>query len=437
MVQNSSRRTGSSLVRATVRQSTTNAIGVAHTCPSSVHFRPKITEHSGEFFLAVPGSQRRKCRQDKKLSTMASLQRTLRLSRRLPSYHHSSNRSEFLNGSTFRYFSAAFPSSTEGNESSSTCSALVETNPDISLPSLFDSANLTDAVDKSLTTFLATSIHTPAHEVPWWDCSVYIIDAVHMVHDVTGLSYAFSIASVTVVGRLLMVPIGIWHLRNNPYEPTVAELRRKFDQAHDPVQKARYKAELMAMRDAFPRINRFALPAASMGTIFFMWLGLRRMSTLYPEEMATGGMAWFTDLTQPDPFLFLPVMSTVLFYSMRELGADEMGRPRQQIQNKFIDYSFKALQGVMVVVWFVLPASIMCFWIPNSSISCLQSVIFSQPAVIKALGFGHAGKKATVEDKPTVYDLDLEKKHKAKVQQVRTAPIRIKKGIKKQSQRRR
>lgn len=375
---------------------------------------------------------------------MASLQRILRLSRRLPSYHHSSNRSEWLNGnkSTFRYFSAALPSSTEGDELL-TCIATVETDPDISLPSLFDSANLTDAVDKSLTTFLANSVHTPAHDVPWWDCSVYIIDAVHMVHDASGLSYAFSIASVTVVGRLLMVPIGIWHLRNNPYEPTVADLRRKFDQAHDPLQKARYKAELMALRDAFPRINRFALPAASLGTTVFMWLGLRRMTTLYPEEMATGGLAWFTDLTQPDPFLFLPLMSNVLLFAMRELGADELGRPRGQIQNRILDYSIKGVQGVMVFVWFVLPASIMCFWIPNSSISCLQSVIFSQPAVIKGLGFGHAGKKATVEDQPIVYDPDLEKRRKVKAHHasttdaVPTAPIRIKKGVKKQSRRRR
>jgi YidC/Oxa1 family membrane protein insertase len=318
----------------------------------------------------------------------------------------------------------------------------VETNPDISLPSLFDSANLTDAVDKSLTTFLATSVHTPSHEIPWWDGSVYIVDAVHMIHDATGLSYALSIASVTVVGRLLMVPIGIWHLRNNPYEPTVVDLRKKFDQAHEPVQKARYKAEFMALRDSFPRINRFAMPAASFGTTVFMWFGLRRMTTLYPEEMAAGGMAWFTDLTQPDPFLFLPLMSSVLLFAMRELGADEMGRPRGKIKNKVLDYSIKGFQGLLVIVWFVLPASIMCFWIPNSTISCLQSVIFSQPAVIKALGFGHAGKMATFEEQPIVYDPDLVEKRKANVQQsttdevAATAPIRIKKGVKKQSRRR-
>ena len=228
-------------------------------------------------------------------------------------------------------------------------------------------------------------------EIPWWDFSVYITDVVHMIHDTSGFSYATSIAAVTVVGRLVLVPIAIWHLRNNPWEAHMLEIKRLYDRANDPRAKARYKAEIESIQRQFPKRNRVALPVASLGTTLFMWIGLRRMSDLYPAEMTTGGVGWFMDLTQPDPYLFLPILSNFLMFSAHEVGADETGRPRQDFNNRLVKYSFAVIKAGLFCMWFFLPSSILCFWIPHSAISLVQTVVFSQPAVIQKLGFGHGG----------------------------------------------
>jgi membrane protein insertase Oxa1/YidC/SpoIIIJ len=177
-------------------------------------------------------------------------------------------------------------------------------------------------------------------------------------------------------------------LRNNAWEPHVAELTELMSKTHDRQAKERYHAQILALQQRFPRRNRLVLPVISVGTTIFMWLGLRRMGILYPDEMTTGGIAWFSDLTQADHFLFLPIVSNLLMFAMREMGADEMGRPSKQITNKYLGYLAKGWAAVIFVVWFSLPASMHCFWIPNSTLSCLQCIVFSQPSVILGLGFG-------------------------------------------------
>jgi membrane protein insertase Oxa1/YidC/SpoIIIJ len=241
--------------------------------------------------------------------------------------------------------------------------------------------------DSTTLELLASSPHTPVTEIAWWDVSVYATDVVHWVHDITGFPYAASIAAVTVLGRVCLVPIAVWHLRNNPWEPHLLELKTLYDKSKDPRARARFKAEIERLQHQFPRRNRLALPAASLGTTLFLWVGLRRMGTLYPSELAVGGLAWFPDLTQADPTLFLPILSNFLLYTVHELGADETGRPRQQLQG-IPKYAWRGLTSAMFCVWFFLPSSILCFWIPHSALSCVQTVVFSQPAVRDRLGFG-------------------------------------------------
>ena len=110
------------------------------------------------------------------------------------------------------------------------------------------------------------------------------------------------------------------------------------------------------------------------------------------EEMATGGIGWFIDLTQPDPYLFLPILSNFLLFSAHELGADETGRPRQELPNRWLRYGVRGFKIGLFGLWFFLPSSILCFWIPHSALSCLQTVVFSQPTVIQSFGFGRGGR---------------------------------------------
>jgi hypothetical protein len=110
-------------------------------------------------------------------------------------------------------------------------------------------------------------------------------------------------------------------------------------------------------------------------------------------------------------------------------------------------------------MWFFLPSSILCFWIPHSALSCLQTVVFSQPAVIQQLGFGRGGqssvsKKQSTDDQSISYyheatnssktsndngtngaDRSATGREDSKRQAAAATPIRIKRASKKSARR--
>jgi len=44
-----------------------------------------------------------------------------------------------------------------------------------------------------------------------------------------------------------------------------------------------------------------------------VFVGIRQMANLPVQSMAHGGLAWFTDLTVPDPFYALPLITMATF----------------------------------------------------------------------------------------------------------------------------
>lgn len=62
-------------------------------------------------------------------------------------------------------------------------------------------------------------------------------------------------------------------------------------------------------------------------TLFFqlpvflsVFVGIRQMANLPVQSMTTGGAAWFTDLTIPDPYYALPLITMATFFITIEVG---------------------------------------------------------------------------------------------------------------------
>ena len=53
---------------------------------------------------------------------------------------------------------------------------------------------------------------------------------------------------------------------------------------------------------------------------FFM--GLRGMANVPVESMRTGGLFWFTDLTVPDQYYLMPLITSFTMWVTIEVGAD-------------------------------------------------------------------------------------------------------------------
>ena len=246
-------------------------------------------------------------------------------------------------------------------------------------------------VDQPCPSILATQLqdHVVANDLAWYNVSSYVMDLVHFTHDITGLSYAVSVASITMGIRLfLILPFGIVSLRADPnIDQDIDNLGKQIEATKDATKHKLLVSKYKALRDRKKKdtIRSFAMPIMSFGTFMVMWFGLRYMGVYYPEDLATGGTLWFPDLTQRDPFMFLPILSSVTFVLMGEVGADQLGRPSREFSPLWAN-AWRLFRLSTVYLFIDAPAAIFCYWIPNSSASVLQSVILSQPSVRAAIG---------------------------------------------------
>ena len=85
------------------------------------------------------------------------------------------------------------------------------------------------------------------------------------------------------------------------------------------------------------------LPMLQAPIFISYFFALRGMVSVPIESMKEGGLWWFTDLTVPDPYFILPVITCTTVFITLELGADSV-----KLQNLgTMKYVLRALPVIM------------------------------------------------------------------------------------------
>lgn len=110
--------------------------------------------------------------------------------------------------------------------------------------------------------------------------------------------------------------------------------------------------------------------------------------------MMHGGLAWFPDLTLPDPY-YLPLLAGGVTILMAESGAlsTEMaasGAAQQQL----IKWVTRAMAGAIVVGGGFFPSAISMLWVSTSVLSLGQALLLKTPAVRRTLGLPNMAEMA-------------------------------------------
>lgn len=90
------------------------------------------------------------------------------------------------------------------------------------------------------------------------------------------------------------------------------------------------------------------LPLVQMPLFITFFFALRGMATSGLPDFATGGAAWFTDLSMPDPYYVLPVLSSAATLAVLQVG--EFGMPEPQGVAKGIRSAIKL--ATPLIIWF-------------------------------------------------------------------------------------
>ncbi|KAL0821174.1 hypothetical protein ABMA28_005793 [Loxostege sticticalis] len=192
----------------------------------------------------------------------------------------------------------------------------------------------------------------------------------------------------TICVRVVMFPLVIMSQRNsatmNNNLPEIQLLQLKMTQARqtgNQLESARYAQEMMAFmkEKGLNPLKNLLVPLAQAPLFISFFMGLRGMANCPVESLTTGGMLWFVDLTVPDQYFLLPILTSATMWATIELGVDGGRLDAQNMQ--MMRYFLRALPLVMIPFTINFPGAILCYWCSSNFISLVQVGFLKIPAV--------------------------------------------------------
>ena len=232
-----------------------------------------------------------------------------------------------------------------------------------------------------------------AWEPTWYNLPDQAVNVVQTLHEVTGFHYAGSIFATTCVVRLIVLPVAIKSQkaasRMAHLQPELQVLKQRYEALGTPTQ-AEQKAFAQQMKSLFKKyevgpFQALVAPLVQIPLFISMFFGMKKMPEIFPTEMSTGGMAWFVDLTIPDPTYVLPLVCGVSFLATIEAGKEQMIDSNPAMGATMVN-AFRGMAFIMVPVMTTFPAAMLCYWVPNNVLTFAQSVMLRNPWVKKQLG---------------------------------------------------
>ncbi|KAF9187551.1 Mitochondrial inner membrane protein oxa1l [Haplosporangium sp. Z 767] len=210
-----------------------------------------------------------------------------------------------------------------------------------------------------------------------------ILEAVHIS---TGLPWWATIAVTTVMIRTALLPF-IVKLQGNtarlhnvkPQLERLTENMKLAKETNDSAALARFSAqtqELFKKNDCNP-VKSLMLPLLQAPIMISFYLALRDMANLPVPQFKEGGIGWFTDLTLADPTYALPVVSSLGFLAIMELGSEAGGAATPKAMKNFM----RVMSVAMVPLTMNFPAAIFVYWLTSNTFTATQIMFFRTPAV--------------------------------------------------------
>lgn len=221
----------------------------------------------------------------------------------------------------------------------------------------------------------------------------------HGMHGVTGLPWWATFCASTFVVKLGLFPlIRSQLLANVKLQRAMPELNLLFQLLKNRLHPLKFydvSKQLRLYTTFFKGVNAcltvhsasitavIAYPLINLGFFFMFVYSLRDMvKGDMRQTLQTGGIFWFTDLSQRDLTYILPVSAISLSYIAIEAS---LGRgPQTRLLIVFKDFLQTVVIFSLPMVSY-LPSGIFMYWLPSSMFQIAQSFLIRYPPFLKLL----------------------------------------------------
>lgn len=215
---------------------------------------------------------------------------------------------------------------------------------------------------------------TPDSTGIWNKYFVYPLSQVIMYFaDLLGNSYGLSIILVTLIVRLLLVPLNVKQLRSSramqEIQPEMKELQKKYS-SKDQATQQKLQQETMALFQKHG-VNPLAgcLPIfVQMPILIAMYHAIMRTEAVKGEQFL-----WFA-LASPD--YVLPIIAGLATFAQQKLMMGTNSASTQNPQMKAMLY----MMPIMITGFgFILPAALTLYWVVGNIFMVIQTLAINKP----------------------------------------------------------
>ncbi|OCA92039.1 OxaA precursor [Bacillus wudalianchiensis] len=218
---------------------------------------------------------------------------------------------------------------------------------------------------------------TPDSKGFWNEFVVYPLSVVITKTAEAVGSYGWSIVIVTIIIRLIILPLMIKQTKNTKamqmLQPEMQKIKEKY-KSKDAVTQQKMQQETMALfqkHGVNPLAGCFPL-IIQMPIIFGFYQAIMRT-----EAIKQDNFLWF-DLGSPDPFFVLPLVAGITTFLQQKLMM--AGTMNQNPQMAMMLW----LMPIMIIVFAVnLPAALSLYWVVGNIFMIIQTLIINRPDASK------------------------------------------------------
>lgn len=245
----------------------------------------------------------------------------------------------------------------------------------------------------------------------WYNPADWCIEAILKVQELTGAELGMAIVGTTLAVRVMLFPVvasgqkaasRMAHL-----SPELKQLQAKYENVRNASleQKQKMGEEMKALFKRYETnpFKSMTAPLIQLPVMMGMFFGLKKMPTYFPEEMATGGMYWFTNLAVPDPNYILPGICFITFVGTVELGKEQMMASSPDSGANMLMF-MRGLSLLMGYVCTTFDAGLVLYFTVTNVFTVVQMGVLKVPAVKKYFGIWDPPKPIPGQVTPGLFE---------------------------------
>lgn len=207
----------------------------------------------------------------------------------------------------------------------------------------------------------------------------------------SGMPWWLSVVALTIAVRTVLLPLTVKQVKSarsmQNLRPQMEEIRSRHK---DSREQQRAVAEMYRESGVNPMASFLPL-LVQMPVFITMYHVIRNYDENLPS-FAHGGTLWFTDLTSPDPYLVLPIISACLMLGAFEVSS--RGAPaRQRRVMRFLPLVFIAFIARF-------PAGLFVYWVTSNAVTLAQNLAVNHLMPHAAVPVPETAALATAEPQP-------------------------------------